>query len=241
MKVRVKFSKLGVMKYIGHLDMMRYFQKAVSRAKLPINYSEGFNPHQIMSFGAPLGLGMTSDGEYMDIDIHTEIPSKEAIKALNDNMVDSVIVHSFKYLPEKSKNAMAANTASSYLLTIKDDYENNVKVLNDKINEFLSQKNHFIIKKTKKSEKEIDILPLIYDFKCELLVDKSTSSFDNCAFEMLVSSGSDNNLKPDTVLCEFFKFIGIEIEKNQINIHRIDMYTGEKDNLISLDDVGESR
>ena len=55
MKIRVKFKKWGCMKFIGHLDMMRYFQKAVRRADIDIRYSEGYSAHQIMSFAAPLG------------------------------------------------------------------------------------------------------------------------------------------------------------------------------------------
>ena len=65
MKIRVKFKKWGCMKFIGHLDMMRYFQKAVRRADIDIRYSEGYSAHQIMSFAAPLGVGITSDGEYI--------------------------------------------------------------------------------------------------------------------------------------------------------------------------------
>ena len=45
MKIRIKFAKTGVMKFVGHLDVMRYFQKAIRRAELPIAYSEGFSPH----------------------------------------------------------------------------------------------------------------------------------------------------------------------------------------------------
>ena len=68
MKVRIKFSKHGSMKFIGHLDIMRYFQKAMRRADVAICYSGGFRPHQIMSFAAPRGVGITSNGEYMDIE-----------------------------------------------------------------------------------------------------------------------------------------------------------------------------
>ena len=71
MKIRIKVRKYGVMKFIGHLDMMRYFQKAMRRAEIDIAYSEGFSPHQIMSFAAPLGVGITSDGEYLDIEVHS--------------------------------------------------------------------------------------------------------------------------------------------------------------------------
>uniref|UniRef100_UPI004029D46D TIGR03936 family radical SAM-associated protein n=2 Tax=Anaerobutyricum TaxID=2569097 RepID=UPI004029D46D len=56
MKVRVKWTKTGVLKFIGHLDVQRYFQKALMRAELPVSFSKGMSPHQIMSFAAPLGL-----------------------------------------------------------------------------------------------------------------------------------------------------------------------------------------
>ena len=69
MKIRIKFSKQGAMKFIGHLDTMRYFQKAMRRADVDIRYSEGFSPHQIMSFAAPLGVGLTGSGEYLDIEV----------------------------------------------------------------------------------------------------------------------------------------------------------------------------
>ena len=55
MKVRIKFSKEGPMKFVGHLDTMRYFQKAIRRANLPVAFSGGYSPHMIMSFAQPLG------------------------------------------------------------------------------------------------------------------------------------------------------------------------------------------
>ena len=58
MKVRIKFSKEGPMKFVGHLDTMRYFQKALRRAELPVAFSGGYSPHMIMSFAVPLGVGM---------------------------------------------------------------------------------------------------------------------------------------------------------------------------------------
>ena len=56
MKVRIKFSKEGPVKFVGHLDTMRYFQKAIRRANLPVAFSGGYSPHMIMSFAAPLEL-----------------------------------------------------------------------------------------------------------------------------------------------------------------------------------------
>ena len=71
MKARIKFAKWGAMRFIGHLDVMRYFQKALRRADIDVAYSEGFSPHQIMSFAAPLGVGLTSIGYYLVVEIKT--------------------------------------------------------------------------------------------------------------------------------------------------------------------------
>ena len=71
MNLRVKFRKLGSVRFIGHLDVMRFFQKAIRRAGIDVAYTTGFSPHQIMTFAAPLGVGLESNGEYMDIEVHS--------------------------------------------------------------------------------------------------------------------------------------------------------------------------
>ena len=90
MKIRIKFRKWGVMKFIGHLDVMRYFQKAIRRADLNIRYSGGFSPHQIMSFAAPLGVGITSRSEYVDI----ELLDEEVRSACGSDMMSDVLAFS---------------------------------------------------------------------------------------------------------------------------------------------------
>ena len=119
MKVRIKFAKHGVMKFIGHLDTMRFFQKAIRRAGVDVKYSEGFSPHQIMSFAAPLGVGMESYGEYMDIEV-LSMPSAEQMKHdLNQVMVEGVEILSVTPLPDQAKNAMASVAAAGYFIQIR--------------------------------------------------------------------------------------------------------------------------
>ena len=74
------------MKFIGHLDLMRYFQKAMRRADVDSAYSAGYSPHQIMTFASPLGLGATSVGEYMDIEVNSTKSSKEMVKELQEHV-----------------------------------------------------------------------------------------------------------------------------------------------------------
>ena len=91
-----------------------YKRQAMRRADIDIAYSEGFSPHQIMSFAAPLGVGITSDGEYLDIEVHTTRSSEESLRALNEVMVEVVQVLEYKQLPEGTKNAMSSVAAADY-------------------------------------------------------------------------------------------------------------------------------
>ena len=86
MKVRIKFSKEGPMKFVGHLDTMRYFQKAIRRAELPVAFSGGYSPHMIMSFAVPLGVGMESLGDYFDLEMAEDMATSEIAARLDEQM-----------------------------------------------------------------------------------------------------------------------------------------------------------
>ena len=166
MKIRIKFSKYGTMKYIGHLDMMRFFQKAIRRAGIDVKYSEGFSPHQIMSFAAPLGVGMESRGEYMDIEVLSMTTAQEMKEALNRVMVEGVEILSVSILPDHAKNAMASVAAASYLLQKKEgDYP--VDGLNGKLAAFLAQETIPYTKETKKGVAELNLKEGIYELEAE--------------------------------------------------------------------------
>ncbi|MEG0354932.1 MAG: TIGR03936 family radical SAM-associated protein, partial [Lachnospiraceae bacterium] len=157
MKVRIKFRKYGVMKFIGHLDMMRYFQKAMRRGDIPIAFTGGYSPHMVMSFANPLGVGLTSDSEYFDIELEERVSSREAVKRLNQVMVEGVEIVSFRELADTQKTGMSIVAAAKYrsvpvVGTWVDGWEKMADT-------FLSQEQITIVKKTKKSEKEVDIKP----------------------------------------------------------------------------------
>ena len=81
--MRVKFIKTGYLKYLSHLDLVRLFIRAFSRANIPVKFSEGFNPHPKFSIGNPLPLGTESLAEYMDIELIEDMDPKEFMQKLN--------------------------------------------------------------------------------------------------------------------------------------------------------------
>ena len=224
MNIRIKFKKYGVMKFIGHLDIMRYFQKSMRRAHIDIAYSEGFSPHQIMSFAAPLGVGITSDGEYLDIEVNSTLSSKESIDALNQVMVDGISILEYKKLPDMAKTSMSLVAAADYLIYIKDNYTNpfNLKELEEQMHAFYQQQEILITKKTKKSERVIDLKPFIYDMKAVEYNGKP-------AFFLKVCTGSSSNIKPELVIEEFYRFCEIPFEPLAFQIHRQEVYVSSEE------------
>lgn len=237
MKIRIKFCKDGVMKFIGHLDIMRYFQKAMRRAEIDICYSEGFSPHQIMSFAAPLGVGITSEGEYLDIEVASTRSSEASIQALNDTMVEGVRITGYVKLPDNAKTAMSLVAAADYELFFKDGYEApaGMDEYREAIDHFYYETAEILItKQTKKSERVVDIKPLIYRFK---VIEKNGKS----AFFLKVSTGSNDNLKPELVLETLHKSMGLTLDENAIQIHRLEIYAAgnEERTFVPLLAMGE--
>lgn len=236
MKLRVKFSKHGALKYIGHLDVMRYFQKANRRAKLDIAYSTGFSPHQIMTFAQPLGIGLESNGEYMDIEANYEpgsITSKEIMDALNAQMAEGIEILGVYLLPENAGNAMASVAAAKYTIRFRQGMNPSFS-LDEAIKDFMAQEEITITKKTKRSEATFDMKPYIFNIdSCE----------DGKSIVMTVDASSSGNLKPGLVVSALYSFKGETFDEFALLITREETYArvgdAEHTELIPLGQIGK--
>ena len=119
MKIRIKFTRTGPVKFLGHLDLMRYFQKAIRRAQIDIKYTEGFSPHQVMSFAAPLGVGVESEGEYFDIEVNSTFSREEAMARLNEAMAEGIKILDYSEISDNAKKAMTVVAAAEYDISLK--------------------------------------------------------------------------------------------------------------------------
>ncbi len=199
--------------------MVRYFQKVMRRAGVDIAYSEGFSPHQKMSFAAPLSVGITSRGEYFDIEVHSTDSSMVMLEKLNHQNVEGVEILSYRQLPKGAKNAMSIVAGADYFVFAKG-------ISKETVDKFYKQSSIEILKKTKRSEKIVDIKPMIYELRHE-----------NEGIYMKVAQGSAANLKPDLVMQALSEFAGISLPEF-VQYERLDMYCLQDGKLVSLDDIG---
>lgn len=231
MKVRIKYTKSGSMKFIGHLDVMRYFQKAVKRAGLDIAYSQGFSPHQLMSFAAPLALGVTSEGEYFEAEFNSLVSSEEFVRRFNEQMVEGMRVNDVVLLPEGAKKAMSIVSASDYIITILEHSPEGAakkEKLLQAAGRLLEKDSIEVFRKTKKQEKVEDIKPGIYQLEIR-----------NEQIYMLLATGSEYNLKPDSVIEAICMEAGVTYYKFDYQIHRVETYTkNNAGKLVSLLESG---
>ena len=230
MKVRIKFSKHGPIRFIGHLDVMRYFQKAMRRANIDISYSTGYSPHQIMSFAAPLGVGLESNGEYMDVELNTIVSSEMIVNKLNEVGVPGIKVLSAKVLPDSAKNAMATVAAAEYTVAFREGREPNFPYLNN-LEDFFAQNEIWITKATKRSTKEIDLKLGIYQ------ITKKDHEIN-----MIIDASSSGNIKPQMVIEAYLNQYNEELKENALLITREETYMNigdeETKKFVPLDEIG---
>lgn len=213
MKIRIKFAKNGVLKFIGHLDVMRFFQKVMRRADVDIKYTAGFSPHQVMSFAQPLGLGVTSDGEYMDIEVlHCE-SSQEMVRRLNEVMVDGLEVKSFRLLPASAKNAMSSIAAADYRIYLREGYTCPF-ALEEAWAGMIAKEEIPVTKETKTKTDTVNIRPYIYEGRVQ-----------DDALYVKVSCGSVMNIKPELLMEALYQHAGYTVEPFSWCVHRLELYT----------------
>lgn len=171
-------------KYVSHLDFVRVFGRAFRRAELPIAYSEGFNPHPLLTFALPLSVGYTSECELMEFVMEKELQTEEIKEKLQKAMPIGIEIMEVC----KGKTRMKKLDNALYIVKAEN--------LPDDLSEFLSLDSILIEKKTKSGIKEADIRADI----------KNITLKDGC-LEMLLSAGSRANLKPEVVINAMNKYI----------------------------------
>ncbi len=214
-KYRIEFSKTGETKFVSHLDLVRLFSRAFKRAQLPLAYSEGFNPHPKMSIGIPLSVGVTSECELLDAEFYQEIAENEIKIRLNDKMPMGIEVLKVKQLAPGGAKLSSVAWAKYCVVFY------GAEISQKEIDDFLNRDMIEIEKKTKRSEKVVDIKPDIF----------SVQQRDKSTVVMELAAGSNANLKPDVVVSAMRRYIS-DFAPADYDVHRMKLLDQNKESLI---------
>ena len=154
--LRLRLSKSGRAIYISHLDLMRTMQRAFLRADMPLKYSEGFNPHAMISFALPLSVGTVSECELMDFRLKGFMALPEIVFRLNRVLPEGLRVLEVYEQERKFKYIKWLDVDGIF----EYDYGTPELIMTE-ITDFFGRDSIIIEKKTKKGMGEMDIIPAI--------------------------------------------------------------------------------
>lgn len=207
-KLQIIYSKSQEAIYLSHLDIVKIFEQAFSRADIPVAFSNGFNPRAEIVFAHPLSVGIESTGEILEAKLTEKVETPYLIKQLNRVLPNGITILSAEYVNDDKRSIMAKVYAATYVITLvynkemfkdktKAQIENIKNEYKRKMEDYLEQKNILVLKKSKNRMERIDIKQQIitYDF-----------SLDN-SLEITVLAGSNSNLKPSTIMDGYREYI----------------------------------
>ncbi len=220
-KIRGKFTKENQLKYIGHLDMMRLFDRAFRRGNIPIVYTQGFNPQPKLSFATALPLGVESYGEYFDVELKEQMDIIRFIEDLNKALPDDIRILKAVYVDDK-KSVMSLIRWSDYIIEAKLEEEMTKEELDRQIKSFMKLEEVIIIKEKEKKGKvkkrEVNIKELIKSFDVLQYEDF------RAIFKTTLKTGSEGNLKPVDLINAIEVYTEIKCKKDSIKSQRLELF-----------------
>ena len=214
MKMIVVFEKAPRLRHIGHLDLMRAMQRALRRSGLPLRYSQGFNPHILLTFAAPLSVGMPGKREVMEVPIEGEMAGEAFLAKLSAALPPDLPVLSVQPVDDRHPAPMALLTAAVYQAELETVPEG----LSETVEKYLAQKEIPAIRKTKTDMKPCDLRPMIYGL-----------SLSGNTLNMVLALCESATCKPDLLLSSLFEFAGTERPRSLITRTQL---LGEKDGAL---------
>ncbi len=159
------FEKSKRLRHVGHLDIMRSMQRALRRSGLPVSYSNGFNPHILLTFASPLSVGAIGKRELMEVTLYEDVTPEAFLTAMNQALPPEMQLSEAKVLEDKHPALMAMVKAARYDI-LPDDQEV-AEHWSACLMDYLAQESIMTMRKTKSGMKETDIRPLIHELSCQ--------------------------------------------------------------------------
>ncbi len=223
MIVKLVYSKKEMMKFLGHLDLIRFFERAFRRLKLPLAFSKGFNPHPKMNFGGPLSVGVASDYEVMEVTLEHEVDIEQFIAEFNKISPDGIKLLDYR-ITDKTEPLMSALALSTYVVKLPEKH--------DLLERYRESEKIILLKRNKRRRMvEKDLKTYIHQFE----IDENDTS--GLTYKLAIMSNEKGSAKPLDIVsillsdCEDFV-------KDDVDILRTGMFyldeSGEYKPLLQL-------
>lgn len=221
MKILCKFTKLGYLKFISHLDLVDLFQRTLFQNKVDVKFSEGFNPHPRMSIAYPLPLGIESNSEYMEIYLNSEVDLDDFVNKMNERLPQGIKIVEAKYDDDESiSNKVKSVVYAFKLLNTFYDKNKDIDLARelDKINDMDDVE---IERKRKKGKKRIFVKENAKDYLNRL-------ELKDDAIYAYIKMSEQGSLKPALVFDILNNYTDIVMDELDIDLERIGLYQDEE-------------
>lgn len=194
------FEKGERLRHIGHLDIQRAMQRALRRSGMPVKYSQGFNPHILVTFASALSTGAWGKKELMDVTLREDVAPEVFLKAMNDALPPDMQLSFCRTLEDQHPALMAQVAAADYTMTLTDD--DAARKCAESVEGFLAQESIMEMRKTKSGLKECDIRPLIHHLAVE-----------GNQIHAVLTLRETTSCKPDMLVRALCRFAGCEVPR----------------------------
>ncbi len=213
------YSKQGPVRYIAHLDLMRELERSMRRARLPVAFSEGFNPHPKLSIAAPLPVGTEGLAELAEVEMSRAVELGQMTESLNAVLPDGLKVREVTKMDDTAPALMAALERAVYIVRL-DGEDLPAPLPGDAIEGFLARDSVEIRRRGRDGKEKIrDIRPGIV--KVEALPDN-----DGLLLKMELKTGSAMNVRPAEAVTALLEYAGVKADPADLQITRIGLFTG---------------
>lgn len=221
MKILCKFTKLGYLKFISHLDLVDLFQRTLFQNKVDVKFSEGFNPHPRMSIAYPLPLGIESNSEYMEIYLNSKIDLKDFLIKMNERLPQGIKIVEAKYDDDESISNKVKSVVYAFKL-LNTFYDKNKDIdLAKELDKINAMDMVEIERKRKKGKRRIFVKENAKDYLNRLELKED-------AIYAYIKMSEQGSLKPALVFDILNNYTDIVMDELDIDLERIGLYQDEE-------------
>nr|WP_092068690.1 TIGR03936 family radical SAM-associated protein [Dendrosporobacter quercicolus]NSL47191.1 DUF2344 domain-containing protein [Dendrosporobacter quercicolus DSM 1736]SDL79885.1 radical SAM-linked protein [Dendrosporobacter quercicolus] len=230
-KLRAEITKGEEIRYISHLDYARAIERAIRRAHLPVAYSEGFNPHMKIAFASALAVGVTSEAEYLDIEMKEAVEPDLLRQRLLTHLPPGIELKQVKYLQQQKQRAlMALADLARYTIAV-PLCGSSFAAAQSAIASFNQAVEVRYIRESPKGKKEVDVKDYL---KQDII---AMPDKDLLILHMAIEITPSGSIKPGEVLRALVDQFDLAVKEAGALIHRTGLFTTALTARISLFDA----